>query len=130
MYMVRLLHVEDEDAIAVLFLAAVEEAKINAVVFRVSDGEEALTYLRLGAIRPALVFLDLNMPRVDGWKVLGEMKADERLRTIPVVVLSTSSHRLDKDRAKTLGARHYLTKPSTFDGLVAAVRSTYRAVMA
>jgi CheY-like chemotaxis protein len=125
-----LLHVEDEDATAVLFLAAVKEAKIDVIVFRVSDGEQALEYLRRGALRPDLVFLDLNMPKVDGWEVLLEMNANESLRTIPVVVLSTSSLCIDKDRAKTLGARHYLTKPSTFDGLVAAVGSTYRTLMA
>jgi len=115
---------------ATLFLAAVEEAKIDAIVFRVADGEQALEYLRRGAIRPDVVFLDLNMPRVDGWEVLVEMSTDESLRTIPVVVLSTSSLCIDKDRAKTLGARHYLTKPSTFDDLVAAVGSTYRTLMA
>ena len=125
-----LLHVEDGDAMATLFLAAVEEAKIDAIVFRVADGEQALEYLRRGAIRPDVVFLDLNMPRVDGWEVLVEMSTDESLRTIPVVVLSTSSLCIDKDRAKTLGARHYLTKPSTFDDLVAAVGSTYRTLMA
>ena len=115
---------------AILFLAAVEEAKIDVIVFRVSDGAEALEYLRRRAIRPDVVFLDLNMPRVDGWEVLVEMSVDEGLRTIPFVVLSTSSLCIDEDRAKTLGARHYLTKPSTFDDLVAAVGSTYRTLMA
>jgi len=114
---------------AILFLAAVEEAKIDVIVFRVSDGEQALesSARRYPSGRGVL---GPEYATVDGWEVLVEMSADESLRTIPVVVLSTSSRRIDKDRAKTLGARHYLTKPSTFDGLVAAVGSTYRTFMA
>src|SRR5689334_19322847 len=99
-----LLHVEDDDGIAAVFHAAVEEAGIDATVSRVAGGEQALRYLRgaglySGAIRPDIVFLDLNMPGVDGWQVLVEMRANDNLRSIPVVVLTTSSHHSDKDRA-------------------------------
>ena len=125
-----LLHVEDDDAMALVFRAAVEEADIEASIFHVSDGEQALDYLGRGTIRPDLVFLDLNMPRVDGWQVLTAMRADENLRAIPVVVLSTSFREMDKDRAYRLGAMHYITKPFSFEALVIAVKSVYRNLLA
>lgn len=73
-------------------------------VYRVSDGEEALVYLRRlepysAVTRPDLVFLDLNMPRIDGWQVLVAMRDDKSLRSIPVVILTTSCHQADKERA-------------------------------
>ena len=123
-----LLHVEDENDTALVFRAAVAQADIRLSVYRVSDGEQALVYLRrlepyTAVPRPDLVFLDLNMPRVDGWQVLVAMRDDESLRSIPVVVLTTSSHRADKERAYALGAKHYITKPAAFDVLVAEVMS-------
>src|SRR5689334_10790516 len=110
--------VEDEDAIAVAFRAAVGEAYIPVLVHRVSNGEQALEYLRHAAVSrggqcPDLVFLDLNMPKLGGWEVLKEMRADERLRPIPVVIFSTSCRRSDKERAYALGAQHFLPKPIT-----------------
>lgn len=118
---------------AVAFCEAVEEANIPAIIYRVSDGEQALRYLRGAGLhthaeRPAVVFLDLNLPRVDGWQVLMEMRRDENLRSIPVVVLSTSSRLADKDRALALGATHYMTKPSSFMALIAAVGLAYRTL--
>lgn len=127
----RILHVEDGDATALIFRTAVEEARIDAILFRVSDGEQALSYLLgkapyIDSDAPDCVFLDLNMPRVDGWQVLVEMKAHENLRSIPIIVLSASFRQADKDRAYRLGAMHYISKPSTLDALVIAVRSVYR----
>ena len=126
--MIALLHVDDEDAMAFLFRAAVREGNIQATVDRVADGVQALAFLRrLGphtsAMRPDLVFLDINMPRVDGWQVLLEMRDDENLRCIPVVVLSTISHVADKSRIYALGAKHYILKPGIFSVLVAEVIS-------
>ena len=123
-----LLHVEDENDTALVFRAAVAQADIRLSVYRVSDGEQALVYLRrlepyTAVPRPDLVFLDLNMPRVDGWQVLVAMRDDESLRSIPVVVLTTSSHPADKERAYALGATHYITKPSAFNVLVGELTS-------
>lgn len=122
-----LLHVENEDATAFIFGAAVAQAHILVSVYRVSDGEQALIHLRLepfaAVTRTDLVFLDLNMPRVNGWQVLAAMRDDKNLRSIPVVVLTTSCQRADRERAYELGARHYITKPATFDVLVAEVTS-------
>ena len=123
-----LLHVEDEDSAAVIFRAAVEAACIPITIFRVSNGEEALEYLRTAgpnpaAERPDVVFLDLNMPKMDGWQVLAEMQADQSLRSIPVVVLSTASRRSDINRAFSLGARHYIAKPPFFDDWIIELQS-------
>src|SRR3954451_10647751 len=87
------LHVEDSDTDAYLFRLALQEAGIAAVVYRVSDGEQAMLFLhKLGAFThaptPDLVFLDINMPRMNGWEVLAALPANEQIRSIPVVVLT------------------------------------------
>jgi CheY-like chemotaxis protein len=126
-----LLHVEDEEAVAYLFRAAVEEAGVAIETERVANGEEALKFLRNttpyeNASTPDLVVLDLNLPRVDGWAVLNAMQEDSALRTIPVAILSTTGSQSDKKRAMAAGARRYITKPDTFEGLIDIVRSMYK----
>lgn len=126
----ELLHVEDEDVSAAIFRAAFEEAGIEVTISRVADGEQALRYLRGAGLyvtvkRPDIIFLDLNLPRVDGWQVLLERKEEESLRSIPVVVLSTLYGRANRDRAYALGAKYYITKPATFHALVVEVKSAY-----
>lgn len=122
-----LLHVEDEDGAAFLFRNAVREAGLQAIVFRVSNGEEALAFLRksgpyANAERPQLMVLDLNLPKIDGLSVLSRMRNDESLRAIPVIVISTSSRPADKEKAFSLGARHYIVKPDNFEKLTEQVR--------
>ena len=128
MGMRELLHVEDEDAMAFVFRAAVEEANIQMTVYRVSNGQQALAYLRrvepyTAVMRPALVFLDLNLPRLDGWQVLLEMRDEESLASIPVVILSTLCRQADKDRIYALGAKRCITKPTIFSLLVFEIKS-------
>jgi chemotaxis family two-component system response regulator Rcp1 len=122
-----LLHVEDEDGAAFLFRSAVREAGLEAIVFRVSNGEEALAFLRksgpyANAERPQLMVLDLNLPKIDGLSVLSRIRNDESLKTIPVVVISTSSRPADKEKAFSLGARHYIVKPDSFEKLTEQVK--------
>ncbi|HEY6988112.1 MAG TPA: response regulator [Bryobacteraceae bacterium] len=106
--MATILHIEDDDAMALAFRAAIEAVSLHAIVYRVSSGEAALAYLR-GEGRyasrswPDIAYVDLNMPKVDGWQVLVEMRADSELRSIPVVVVTASSRREDRDRAHALG---------------------------
>jgi len=93
-----------------------------------SDGVEAMDFLhRRGkhadARRPDLVLLDLNMPRKGGHEVLSEMKADDRLKNIPVVVLTTSKSREDVIKAYGLHANCYITKPLDFDEFTTAMRT-------
>jgi len=102
---------------------------VNGLRF-VEDGEELLDYLRhrgkyedpLLSPRPGIVLLDLNMPKKDGREALKEMKADPALKSIPVVVLTTSKAEEDIIRSYDLGANSYITKPVTFLGLVNAVK--------
>jgi CheY-like chemotaxis protein len=124
---VPILLVEDDDTAMVVFRAAVDEADIRVEVRRVPDGEQALEFLRNPLNnRPDVVFLDLNMPKVDGWQVLLEMRADDSLCSIPAVVFSTSSSPKDKTRAFGLGARHFITTPSTFSLLVSEVQAVWK----
>lgn len=95
-----------------------------------SNGSDALDYLfKTGAYsdntdsRPDLVLLDLNMPGIDGREVLNRMKADEKLRSVPVVILTTSSDSRDIDKCYDLGASTYIQKPVTFTGLTDAIRT-------
>jgi CheY-like chemotaxis protein len=126
-----LLHIEDEDASACLVRYALEEAQIPVNVYRVCNGEEGLLFLQKQAPyeiarTPNLVLLDLNMPRVDGWSVLQNMQQAPSLREIPVVVLTASPSAKDQERAEKLGARRFMTKPSSFDSLVEGMKSICR----
>jgi CheY-like chemotaxis protein len=93
----------------------------------VSDGAEALAYLRregrhADAVRPDLILLDLNLPKRDGREVLAEIKKDEDLGRIPVVVLTTSSADEDIVRSYQLHANAYVTKPVDFDRFISVIR--------
>ena len=105
---------------------ALEDARLINDIRFVENGEELLDFLRrqgkyappAEAPRPGLILLDLNMPRKDGRTVLKEIKQDPDLRTIPVVVLTTSKSDEDIDRSYDLGVNSYIVKPVTFEALV------------
>jgi CheY-like chemotaxis protein len=105
---------------------ALEDARLINDIRFVENGEELLDYLRrqgkyappIAAPRPGLILLDLNMPRKDGRAVLKEIKQDPDLRTIPVVVLTTSKSDEDIYRSYDLGVNSYIVKPVTFEALV------------
>jgi two-component system, chemotaxis family, response regulator Rcp1 len=122
-----LLYVEDEDAAVFLLETALKEAAIPAQLYRVSDGEQALAFLRKAgayekAPRPDLILLDLNLPRKTGFEVLSEVQHEHMLRDISVVVFTSSSLAADRKRSLALGAKRYITKPSSFDGFIEAVK--------
>jgi CheY-like chemotaxis protein len=124
---IEVLLVEDDPGDVLLIREAFEYNKVHNTLNVVADGEQALAYLRregdfAGAARPDLVLLDLNLPRKDGREVLAEVKADEELRTIPVVVLTTSEAEEDVLRSYQLHANAYVTKPVDFERFVAIVR--------
>lgn len=110
--------------------SAMQESRLVNDLRCVEDGEELLDYLhRRGRYadpkdspRPGLILLDLNMPRLDGREALREIKADPKLRHIPVVVLTTSKTEEDILRSYGLGANCFITKPVTFEGLVEVVK--------
>ncbi|CAO5156885.1 Response regulator Rcp1 [Frankia sp. AiPs1] len=124
---VEILLVEDDPGDVLMTREAFEDHNVRNHLNVVSDGVEALAYLRgegsyVGATRPDLILLDLNLPRRDGREVLREVKADERLRRIPVVVFTTSEAEEDVLRSYDLHANAYITKPVDFDHFVAVVR--------
>ena len=124
----RILLVEDDSADAHLVRLAMAETRINATLEHVVDGREALEYLRREtdrfkeALRPDLILLDLNMPRLDGREFLVAVKADVALRAIPVVVLSTSDVERDVLGAYRLGAAGYVAKPLDVSEFIAEIR--------
>ena len=124
---VDVLLVEDDPGDVVLIKEAFEFNKVHNALHTVSDGVEALDFLyrRNGhedAPRPDLVLLDLNLPRKDGREVLEEVKADKDLRTIPIVVLTTSEAEEDILRSYDLHANAYVTKPVDFERFIEVVR--------
>jgi CheY-like chemotaxis protein len=124
---VVVLLVEDDPGDVLMIREAFDENKVRNELHVCSDGEDALLFLRQeapheAAPRPDLVLLDLNLPRKDGREVLAEIKADERLQTIPVVVLTTSEAEEDVLRSYALHANAYVTKPVDFDRFIDVVR--------
>lgn len=124
---VEILLVEDSAADVELTRQGLLEGKIANALHVARDGVEAMAFLRReppfdDAPRPDLILLDLNLPKKDGREVLAEIKADEKLRNIPVVVLTTSQSEEDVLRVYNLCANAYMTKPVDFDGFVHLVQ--------
>jgi CheY-like chemotaxis protein len=124
----RLLHVEDDDSVAFLLRAALDEIGATISVYRVSDGEQALAFLHQSglyreAVQPELILLDINLPKIDGWDVLQAIQRDETLRAIPVIVCSASPRREDRQRALSGGAQRYVVKPAKFSLWLDEIRS-------
>lgn len=122
-----LLLVEDDEDDIVLITEAFAEARVMNVVSKVHDGEEALTYLRQegpykDVRRPGLVLLDINMPKKNGFEVLQAMKADPLLRSLPVIILTTSDREEDIVRSFSAGACSYIRKPMSLDQFAQAVK--------
>jgi two-component system, chemotaxis family, response regulator Rcp1 len=124
----EILLVEDNPGDVRLAQEALHDAKMSNNLNVVADGVEALAYLRregqhAKAPRPDLVLLDLNLPKKDGREVLQEVKEDPDLRTIPVVVLTTSDAEADVIRSYELHANAYVRKPVDFDAFIEVVRT-------
>lgn len=124
-----ILYVEDDERDVELTLGALEQHHLANAVTVVRDGEEALDYLyrrRSFETRPTndpvLVLLDLKMPKVDGFEVLRQIKSDERLKMIPVVVLTSSREEQDLIASYQLGVNAYVVKPVDFEQFVSAVK--------
>ena len=131
---ITILLADDDEDDQMLAQQAFEECRLTNELHIVADGEELLDYLRgrgdyaaAGtAPRPGLILLDLNMPRMDGREALREIKADPALRSIPVVVLTTSKQEQDILRSYDLGVNSFITKPVTFEGLVDVIKTLGR----
>ncbi|HJS67440.1 MAG TPA: response regulator [Nitrospiraceae bacterium] len=117
---VEILLVEDNEDDVVIIQEAFAESRLVNVLNTVSDGEEALAYLRREGQykivrQPGLILLDINMPKKNGFEVMQAMKADPRLRTLPVVMLTMSDRDEDVIRSYANGACSYIRKPVDLD---------------
>jgi len=124
----EILLIEDNLGDIRLIKEAFKEGKIVNRISVVEDGEAAMAFLRgedpyAGAARPDLILLDLNLPKKDGREVLAEIKADEDLKRIPVVILTTSQAEEDILRTYDLHANCYVTKPVDLEQFLTVVRS-------
>jgi CheY-like chemotaxis protein len=126
---------DDDEEDRALARDALQEARLANEMKLVDDGQDLLDYLRrqgrwadpsVDAPRPGIILLDLNMPKKDGREALAEIKADESLRRIPIVVLTTSKDEADVLRTYDLGVSSFLTKPVTFAGLMEVMRTWTR----
>jgi len=125
---IEILLVEDNPGDVRLTLEAFKECKVLNNFTVMNDGVGALAYLRregqhAEAVQPQLILLDLNLPKKDGREVLAEIKADERLMKIPVVVFTTSAAEEDIARAYSRHANCYITKPADLDQYLRVVHS-------
>lgn len=122
----NILLAENDSDDRMLITEAVESSGASCTIQWVENGERALEYLRRegryskrkNTCPPDLIMLDLNMPVMDGWETLEELKKDPALAPIPVIFLTTSEVEDDVRRAYSMGASSYITKPASFEGLV------------
>ena len=124
---VEILLLEDEPSDAYLVKMALREGKVLANLHHVVDGREGLDFLNRSekypaAPRPDLIFLDLNMPRMNGHEFLAAIKAEPRFKSIPVIVLTTSDVETDIVSAYQLGATSYITKPVDMPQFIKAIQ--------
>jgi CheY-like chemotaxis protein len=127
---VVILMADDDDDDYLLTQKALKESKLLNTLVRVSDGEELTDYLfkrgiytEKETLRPGIILLDLNMPRKDGREALKEIKEDDDLRDIPVVVFTTSKAEEDIYKTYKLGVNSFITKPVTFTSLIDVMTS-------
>ncbi|HEY2588161.1 MAG TPA: response regulator [Tepidisphaeraceae bacterium] len=131
---ITILLADDDADDRMLTRDALAESRLANDLRFVEDGEQLMAYLRRegrfaapeSAPWPGLILLDLNMPRKDGREALREIKGDPALRSIPIVVLTTSKAEEDIYRTYDLGVNSFITKPVTFDGLVSVMRGLGR----
>jgi two-component system, response regulator len=117
-----ILLIDDNDDDVEATLRAFKRTNLKNSVVRATAGAEAIAMLRDRRVHPGLILLDLNMPGLDGRRVLAILKGDNELRKIPVVVLTTSNDDRDIEECYQLGANTYIQKPVDLDGLFAAIQ--------
>lgn len=132
---ITILMADDDEDDRMMTREALQNAHLANEMQFVIDGQDLLDYLRregdyadpsVHAPRPGIILLDLNMPKKNGKEALAEIKADESLRSIPVVVLTTSKAEEDIFQSYDLGVSSFITKPVTFTGLVEVMRNWQR----
>jgi chemotaxis family two-component system response regulator Rcp1 len=126
---VNILLVEDNPADVLLTMEALKEGDISHELNVVTDGADAIAYLRRKGkytnvvLLPDIILLDINLPKKNGFEVLSEIKEDQLIKSIPVIILTTSSAKQDIRKAYDLHANCYIVKPLDFDAFLNVVRS-------
>ena len=108
-----------------------KKGNIRNPLYVVKDGEEAIDFLykkgsHTEAPKPSLMLLDLNMPKMNGFEVLSQLKSDNKYKKMPILVLTSSSRDEDIDRAYELGCNSYICKPVNFENFIKAIKETYQ----
>lgn len=121
-----LLSVEDDDAEYYLIKMAIDEIDMPIRVFRVKDGEQAMWFLTKShgheiAPRPDLILLNLNLPKKNGFDVLTDLQGTQSLRSIPVVIFTSTRTTNERKRAFALGAEEFISKPNTLNKLLETI---------
>ena len=114
----NILLIDDDEDDQEIFLTALRKVSADVLCTALDDASKALQQLREKHLDPDVIFLDLNMPIMNGLQFLGEIKKDATLRSIPVVIFSTSSHPPTISLAHELGAMRFITKPDRFSDLI------------
>lgn len=125
---IHILLIEDNEGDIVLTIEALKEARVSNTIDVVRDGEKAMQYLRkegefTNAPTPDLVLLDINLPKIDGKEVLANIKRDDVLKIIPVVMLTTSDSEKDIFESYNNHANCYITKPVGFQSFIEAIHT-------
>jgi CheY-like chemotaxis protein len=118
-----ILLIDDDDDDQEIFLAALDEINKSIKCTIAVNGKEALELLKSRKINPDIIFLDLNMPVMNGQQFLLEIKQDKKHKEIPVLILSTTSHKATIDLIMDMGAQQFFSKPDSFEDLIDILKS-------
>ena len=118
-----ILLIDDDEDDGLLFENALKEVDKSITCILYNDGEKALKDLKSFTLNPDYIFLDLNMPKMDGFEVLKELKTIKRLWQIPIVVCSTTKDKTHIAKVKTLGAEQFISKPNSMQEMVHEIRT-------
>ena len=119
-----ILIVDDDDDDREIFLEALKEVDSSIICMSATNGEEALEFLQnFQNPMPSVIFLDMNMPRMNGKECLTEIRKAEKLQHIPVIIYTTTSRKEDVEEMRKRGAAHFLTKPTQFDKISSEIKN-------
>lgn len=119
----NIFYTDDDEDDQELFRGALAEVDSSLVLTTANDGDRLLELLSRGQHKPRLIFLDLNMPRKNGYEVLKEMRSDDKLKYCPVVIFSTSSDAAAVEKTRSLGANLFVPKPRSYSGIKKAIET-------
>jgi CheY-like chemotaxis protein len=124
-----ILLVDDDEDDREMFFEAIGEISSNIKCITAEDGEKALAYLfENESLLPDLIFLDLNMPRMNGKQCLAEIKKTDSLKHIPVIIYSTTKREEDVEETRKMGAVYFLTKPTLFNEITGALLTVFSKI--